>query len=200
MQLSFQTRHRKMNSAEQLCYLRPAQWVNAVKSIGTLAIMAFQGKVQWLWRHTISKVICSDRHCTSYRDRAGVASFIHMKFIVITGNSHKHMSLSPQRIGNGCTFLSLKALSLSFWSMTRFPKAYFRSPPHFPFNSQLSGRVTSPLPGFHPLHWTHFTCGLAWPWKHLSLSTTPLFLESSFPLGFLWQHPLLNFLSLSPFH
>lgn len=144
MQLSFQTICRKMNSAEQLCYLRTAQWVNAVKSIGTLAIMAFQGKVQWLWRHTISKVICSDRHCTSYRDRAGVESFIHMRFIVIAGNSHKHMSFSPQRIGEGCTFLSFKALPLPFWSMTRFLKAYFGSPPPFPFNSQLSGRVTSP--------------------------------------------------------
>lgn len=84
-------------------------------------------------------------------------SFIPMKFIVITGNSHKHMSFYPQRMEGGCTFLSLKVLSLSFWSMTRFPKAYFWVSTSFPiqlsavwqFDLFPSRLPSSPLNSFH---------------------------------------------------
>lgn len=124
--------------------------------------MAFQGKVQSLWRHTISSHLFwrTLLASASYRDRAVMELLFHMKLPVITGDSHRCMSLYSQGTWRWSTFLSPTAPSLSY-SMTRCLKEHWALgvSPYFPFNSQLSGRLTSP-PASPSLHWTHFTYDL----------------------------------------
>lgn len=144
-----------MNGAEQLYYLGPVQWAKVVKSIRTLALMAFQSEVQWLWRHTISKVICSDRH---WRPVLCIGQSCHwlllrMKFTVTSENSHEHIvCLYSQRTQERPT-VPFPHSPVSFNSMTisQETTGHLGSRPHFPFNSQLPDMLTlssSSLPNF----------------------------------------------------
>lgn len=177
-----------MNSAEQLYYSGPVQWVKVVKSIGTLAVMAFQGKVQWLWRHTISKVICSDRRCwpalwtgtePSWSCSSTWSLLCLLKILTSTCPSN-HKNLRQ-------IYISFPHISLSFNSMTRILKEHWASWVSTSFPIQLStpwqaDPLLLQLP--HPHHLTNFTFVLDQSRKHLSLSTTPLCLKFSFLSAF----------------
>lgn len=134
-----------MNSAEQLYYSGPVQWVKVVKSIGTLAVMAFQGKVQWLWRHTISKVICSDRRCwpalwtgtePSWSCSSTWSLLCLLKILTSTCPSN-HKNLRQIYISFP-TSLSPSIQWQGSWKST----GHLGSLLHFLSNSQLPGRLT----------------------------------------------------------
>ena len=177
-----------MNNAEQLYYLRPVQWVKVVKSIGTLAIMAFQGKVQWLWRHTISKVICSDRHCWPELETGTELSWSCFSIDVYCycwKCSQAHVLLTTKSLRR--IYIPFPHSSVSLLQFNdKVPKWSLGtwSPPHFPSNSQLPGRLTISSSSFpiSPLNSCHL-----WPCltvEALPLSITPLHLNFSFLLAF----------------
>ena len=177
-----------MNNAEQLYYLRPVQWVKVVKSIGTLAIMAFQGKVQWLQRHTISKVIYSDRHCWPALETGAELSWSCFSIDVYCycwKCSQAHVLLTTKSLRRIYIPFPHSSVSPLLFN-DRVPKRSLGtwSPPHFPSNSQLPGRLTISSTSFpiSPLNSLHL-----WPCltvEALPLSTTPFHLNLSFLLAF----------------
>lgn len=188
-----------MNNAEQLYYLRPVQWVKVVKSIGTLAIMAFQGKVQWLRRHTISKVICSDRHCwpaleTETELLLHRCLLLLLKMLTSTcPANHKEpekdlYSFSPQL----CLSPSVQ------WQGSQMITRHLIS-------TSLPIQLSTPWPVDHLLlqlpHLTTELISLVTLLDRGSIAIVHHSFTSEFlfPLGFLWQHPLLIFLSFSFF-
>ena len=176
-----------MNNAEQLYYLRPVQWVKVVKSIGTLAIMVFQGKVQRLQRHTISSHLFGQTLLASTwnSDRAVMQLLLHrhlallLKMLTSTcPANHKE----PENIYMPFAHSSVSLLRFNDKVPKRSPGTW--SPSRFPSSSQLPGMSTissaslsvSPLNSFHL--WPCLTV------EALPLSTSPLHLNFSSLLAF----------------
>ena len=191
-----------MNNAEQLYYLRPVQWVKVVKSIGTLAIMVFQGKVQWLQRHTISKVICSDRLLASTwsRNRAVMQLLLHRHLVLLlkmlTSTCPANHKEPEKDLHSFCPQLCLSP-SVQWQGSQKITRHLI--------STSLPIQLSTPWHVDHllrqPIRLTNELISLVTLLDRGSIAIVHQSLTSEFlfSLGFLRQHPLLISLSFSFF-
>lgn len=124
-------------------------------------------------------------------------SFFHMKFAVTPGKSHNtRPSTHKGSEQDVLPFLSKPRLPPVQWPGSKKTTGHLGSPPHFPSDSQLPGRLASVPPASPSFPLDSVTRDPCLTLKTFVLVHHSLISGFLYPLViFLWQHPLLIFLS-----